>query len=58
MLDAGQNSCTVSEVRMVVTFGKEGGGGDCKGRGEGFGGPAKFLLFGRVAWMEIHYVSI
>lgn len=58
MLDSGQNSCTVSEVRMVVTFGKEGGGRDRKGRGEGFGGLAKFLLCGRVGCMEIHYVYI
>lgn len=43
---------------MVVTFGKEGGGRDRKGRGEGFGGLAKFLLCGRVGCMEIHYVYI
>ena len=64
MLDTGQNSCTVSEVRMVVTFGKEGGGSDCKGPGKCFGGILHaFLLCRRVGWMvqslwEIHYVYI
>lgn len=63
MLDTGQNSCTVSEVRMV-TFGKVGEASVCKVCGEGFGGIAYvFLLCGRVGCMtqclwEIHHVYI